>query len=352
MRRPFLFLSGIAAILLAVFTFYPDRNVPVSRSSDLKTGPKVFRTKIPGEIKLARNIFRGKIPVMDQPAKPAKKTESMPPAEIIVMPSQPGASLPEKLEPRLETGHVEPAAPPAKTETTPAAADTLTPPSIFTPPEKIEPLPEIAHVEPDESQAMIETTSSVENAVPSEPIEPPPEKNLAQEGFEEPNLQPEPQTKLETSPSKLEESAYTQPAVTTGQQVELPEKTDIRQNEILPQPAKKEITRETEERIIQHEDWLLSQKSSNYTIQLMGTHRESVLLNFVERNQLLKQNEVAYYQTSFKDKPWFQLLYGVYATKKDAQSAADSLPPKIRQSSPWIRRLSAVQKSIRKRAAR
>ena len=73
--------------------------------------------------------------------------------------------------------------------------------------------------------------------------------------------------------------------------------------------------------------------------------------DFVERNQLLEQNEIAYYQTIFKDKPWFQLLYGIYATKKDAQAAADNLPLKIRKSSPWIRRLSAVQKAIRRKAA-
>lgn len=79
----------------------------------------------------------------------------------------------------------------------------------------------------------------------------------------------------------------------------------------------------------------------------MGVRKEALLFNFVERNQLLKQDKIAYHQTTFEDKPWFQLLYGVYATKKDAQAAADNLPPKIRKSSPWIRRLFAVQKAIR-----
>ncbi len=79
----------------------------------------------------------------------------------------------------------------------------------------------------------------------------------------------------------------------------------------------------------------------------MGVRKEALLFDFVERNQLLEQNEIAFYQTTFKDKPWFQLLYGVYATQKDAQSAAEKLSPKIRKSSPWIRRLSAVQKAIR-----
>ena len=79
----------------------------------------------------------------------------------------------------------------------------------------------------------------------------------------------------------------------------------------------------------------------------MGARKEALLFNFVERNQLLEQNEIAFYQTTFKDKPWFQLLFGVYDTKKDALAAAEHLPLKIRMASPWIRRLSAVQKSIR-----
>ena len=81
----------------------------------------------------------------------------------------------------------------------------------------------------------------------------------------------------------------------------------------------------------------------------MGARKEVLLHDFVERNQLQKKNEIALYQTTFKDIAWFQLLYGVYATKKDAQAAADNLPLNIRKASPWIRRFSAVQKTIRSR---
>ena len=116
---------------------------------------------------------------------------------------------------------------------------------------------------------------------------------------------------------------------------------------LRPQPDKENVIEKSEERMVHNETWLLSQGPSRYTIQIMGTRNETLLYDFVKRNQLLEQNEIAFYQTTFQDKPWFQLLYGVYATKKDAQSAADSLPPNIRKSTPWIRRLSAVQKVIR-----
>lgn len=85
MARPFLVLgwiaAGIACLLLVVFVFYPHRNAPLSLLSDLKTGPKIFHTKIPEEIKITQNLFHGKIPAVDQPVKPPTKIESMPPVE-------------------------------------------------------------------------------------------------------------------------------------------------------------------------------------------------------------------------------------------------------------------------------
>ena len=55
MARPFLVLgwiaAGIACLLLALLVFHPHRNAPMSLLSNLKTGPKLFHTKIPEEIK-------------------------------------------------------------------------------------------------------------------------------------------------------------------------------------------------------------------------------------------------------------------------------------------------------------
>jgi septal ring-binding cell division protein DamX len=197
---------------------------------------------------------------------------------------------------------------------------------------------------------MNETMPSLAKAVPSQPIDAPSEENEGRPETES-NLPAEPQTKIETNLPVQEQPVYSQPAAALSEQGELPQKTDLRQAEVRPQPVQEDAIASTEERIIHREEWLLSQAPFYYTIQLMGVRKEALLFDFVKRNQLLEQNEISFYQTTFKDKPWFQLLYGVYATKKDAQSAADNLPPEIRKSSPWIRRMSAVQKAIRIRAA-
>jgi septal ring-binding cell division protein DamX len=312
--RPFLVLgwiaAGLACLILAVFVFYPHRNAPLSLLSALKTGPKIFHKKIPEEIKIAQKIFRGKIPAVDQPVKTQTKIESIPPFEKKTLPFQSTDAAPEKIEPLRETALFQPEESQTEIETTPLVAQAKPFEPNIAPPEQIEPRRETALPQPMESPIINETI------LPAE-----------------------------------EQSVSSQPTVAPSEQRELPEIADLRQAKVHPQPVKEDVIQKTEERIIHSEKWLLSQESSFYTIQLMGARKKVLLFNFVEKNRLLEQNEIAFYQTTFKDKPWLQLLYGVYATKKDAQAAADNLPPKIRKSSPWIRRLSSVQKAIRRKAA-
>ena len=310
MDRPLLFISrfaaGIAFLLLAIFIFYPHRDTTLSLFSDLKAGPNVFRAIIPEEILIAQNLFRGKIPVVDQSVKLPTKTESLPPVEKILAPTQPFVAPPEKIKPTLETDLVQ----------------------IF------------------EIQTNIETTPGPTTTVPTQSADAPYEKRELQQEIA-PSPPADSQIKNETLPPAEEPFVSSQPIFAPPAQIKLPEEIDRRLAEVGSQPIKDDVVEITQERKIHRETWLLSQEASNYTIQLMGARKEVLLYNFVERNQLLNQNEIALYQSTFKDKAWFQLLYGVYATKKDAQAAADNLPLNIRKASPWIRRFSAVQKAIR-----
>ena len=300
--------AGILIIFVAAFVFYPDRKSPLSLLKDLKPGPKVYHGKIFEDLKLAQNLFRQEIPPADHPLQSRMKIEITPPVEDKTVSSQPAFVVAEKQEPRKETEFSEPIKQLTKVET-----------SIPVEEKPISSGPAV--VSPENRKALKETE------------------------FDEP-LQP--QTKIETPPPVGKESVPSQPIVAPSEQRELAEKTEPRPAEArLPQAA----IEKTEERSIHSEKWLLSQEPNDYTIQLMGARDEVLLFDFVKKYQLLEQNEIAFYQTTFKDKPWFQLLYGVYPTQRDALSAADKLPQKIRDSSPWIRRLSAVQKAIRKKAA-
>lgn len=123
---------------------------------------------------------------------------------------------------------------------------------------------------------------------------------------------------------------------------------------VAPSPEIKPSTKmeNTAERTVQRENWLLSQDATCFTIQIMSHPNEAFVLSFIKKNQLLKQNEVAYYQYRLNNKIWYRLLYGIYPTKKDAQLAVDKLPGNIRKSKPWINNISKVQKAIRERSKR
>jgi DamX protein len=121
-----------------------------------------------------------------------------------------------------------------------------------------------------------------------------------------------------------------QPILSTSAVVSAPEKES---------KAKRKILRE---------NWLLAQDSSYYTIQIMGVQNEQYILSFVDDHELPADREIAYYQTRYRGKKWYFLLYGVYATQKEAGAAVKELPAEIQQASPWVRKMSAVQNAIRR----
>ena len=360
MSRPFFVLGviavGLACLLLAVFVFDAHRTAPISLLSALKIGPKVFRKKLPEEIKIAQNLFRRKMPAVDPPVNPQTKIESMPPVEKTTWPSQPVVAAPEKNELRGESELDRRAEPQIAVETAPAVVKAVPSQPTDAPPEKDEPQRES---EPDQSagsQITIETTPALVKTMPSQPTVSAPEKSEAW-GESEPDWPAEPQIKIETTPPVAkavpsqptvaasekneawresepdrpaepqikiettvlpaeEQSISSQPTVAPSEQKKLTVNAERHQAAVRPPPVMDGVGQKAEKRSMRSEKWLLTQKSSYYAIQLMGARKEALLFDFVARNKLLEQNEIAFYQTMYKDKPWFQLLYGVYTTKK------------------------------------
>ena len=79
----------------------------------------------------------------------------------------------------------------------------------------------------------------------------------------------------------------------------------------------------------------------------MGGRNETALRNYVQTNRYRYRGPLAYYQTKYKGGTWYPLLYGLYATRKQALAAKRALPEDIQRLSPWIRKISAVQKAIK-----
>jgi DamX protein len=129
----------------------------------------------------------------------------------------------------------------------------------------------------------------------------------------------------------------------------LPRSPQIQPPSPAPTPSVAESPAPAVKTAVQRENWLLAQDPESYTIQIMGVYNEQSLLDFIKRNQELEQGEIAYYETLFQGRPWYQLLYGIYPTKQAAQLAADELPENIRRAGPWMRKLAVIQQAIKDR---
>ncbi len=99
---------------------------------------------------------------------------------------------------------------------------------------------------------------------------------------------------------------------------------------------------------IRREQWLLAQKPSDYTIQILGVRSERSLLAFVNEHQLNRSGHAAYYRSRFKGRVWFPLVYGSYPSVDEARGAIAGLPTQIRSMSPWIRKMSIIHSEIQK----
>jgi len=92
-------------------------------------------------------------------------------------------------------------------------------------------------------------------------------------------------------------------------------------------------------------DWLLKQKNTDWTLQLLGAREAETLLIFSRQHSLT--NNAAWYKTWLKGKPYYVLVYGNYANRDLARDAIITLPEKLRSIKPWAKSIKSVQQSIK-----
>jgi DamX protein len=96
---------------------------------------------------------------------------------------------------------------------------------------------------------------------------------------------------------------------------------------------------------VKKEDWLRVQNSNAYTLQILGVHERLTLQTFITKYQLKK---VAMFKTTYRNKDWYVLAYGIYPTRSEAEAAIAKLPASLRKNTqPWVRSLGSIQKLIK-----
>ncbi|MBT8146983.1 MAG: SPOR domain-containing protein, partial [Gammaproteobacteria bacterium] len=93
------------------------------------------------------------------------------------------------------------------------------------------------------------------------------------------------------------------------------------------------------------EQTLLAKSPDSYTLQLLGSHSEASVKQFIASNRAAA--ELSYFESRHEDRPWFVVVHGSYSDRSAAREAIDRLPPVLRELQPWARNLSDIQADIR-----
>lgn len=91
---------------------------------------------------------------------------------------------------------------------------------------------------------------------------------------------------------------------------------------------------------------LLSWKPTNYSLQMLGARKEKNIVEFIA--SMPDKDNLHYFFTYYKDKPWYVVVYGRYASRAEAMSARGELPEPLRSKRPWARSAKGIQDDIRK----
>ena len=94
------------------------------------------------------------------------------------------------------------------------------------------------------------------------------------------------------------------------------------------------------------ESWLLAQKPTLYTLQVVAMRNEDGIKKFIKKHQL--SGQIAYFRDIKDDAPWFSVLYGFYPNKKKAKAAIITLPQALQKSGVWVRSLKSIHMQLKK----
>ena len=92
-------------------------------------------------------------------------------------------------------------------------------------------------------------------------------------------------------------------------------------------------------------NWLLKQKNTEWTLQLLGAREPETLLSFSRQHALT--DNAAWYKTWLKGKPYYVLVYGNYPDRDQARDAIATLPENLQSIKPWAKSIKSVQQTIK-----
>ncbi|MFM1896633.1 MAG: hypothetical protein RLZZ385_1707, partial [Pseudomonadota bacterium] len=95
-----------------------------------------------------------------------------------------------------------------------------------------------------------------------------------------------------------------------------------------------------------YEQRLLAMAPDNFTLQLLGSHSEASVQEFIKQRG--DGDKFAYFESRYQERPWFVTVFGSYSSRAQAEAAKAALPAELKALNPWVRNLAAIQSDIRK----
>ncbi|NOQ88791.1 MAG: AAA family ATPase [Gammaproteobacteria bacterium] len=111
--------------------------------------------------------------------------------------------------------------------------------------------------------------------------------------------------------------------------------------------VKKAISGNINERIEQTQQWLIKAADNNYSIQLFmarTSDADKVEAFLGQVPETLDFAEIYIYETVINGRAWYSVLYSDFATQDDAIEKLGNLPPSLKASGPYLRRVSALKR--------
>lgn len=157
--------------------------------------------------------------------------------------------------------------------------------------------------------------------------------------------------KLTAEPAATETTTVTTALTNTPAPETLPKKAN-KPKEISVNTNKKETIKPLHPALKQlntmgvHDtSWLLKQKNTEWTLQLLGAREPETLLTFSRQHGL--SHKAAWYKTWLKGKPYYVLVYGNYSSRDQARESIAELPEKLQSIKPWAKSIQSVQQAIK-----
>ena len=104
-----------------------------------------------------------------------------------------------------------------------------------------------------------------------------------------------------------------------------------------------------EARLSETESWLAIAPESNYSIQLFVTRMDDVAgvgKFLADSAETLDLKRIYIYETLIGNVEMYSVIYGDFGDRQQARTTLDNLPVKLKQSQPFLRRVSALRKDL------